>query len=87
MNRAKQCNDCLHFEFMWPKSAECLMGNKPRWYMPRNELDTNWGWKCRCEDFVAKEKPVACADVLTKYSIGRDYPAAEGRKAKRDEQT
>jgi hypothetical protein len=29
----------------------CAKGHKPRHYMPRNAMDTDYGWKRVCVDF------------------------------------
>ena len=29
----------------------CAKGHKPRFYMPRNYSDIDYGWKRRCDDF------------------------------------
>jgi hypothetical protein len=32
-----------------------MAAHRPRFYKPRHEGDTNWGWRRRCEDFEERE--------------------------------
>ena len=51
--KTKNCDECRnasppHFERV------CMVGHTPRFYMPRNHADNDYGYKSRCEDFNKK---------------------------------
>lgn len=44
--------DCAHADASVHIGLQiCSKGHKPRFYMPRDELDLDWGWKRKCTDF------------------------------------
>lgn len=57
--KAKHCDECKHatvkwYEYKCPPAFDvltCAKGHKPRHYMPRNAMDTSYGWKRVCGDF------------------------------------
>lgn len=56
MNQTSQYADCSHFDAYTGLSSEilvCREGHRPRFYKPRNALDTDYGWKRRCDKFKA----------------------------------
>jgi hypothetical protein len=60
--KTRHCDECKHGQLSWytyrggePFDVmKCANGHKPRFYMPRNQLDLNWGWKRRCGDYQEK---------------------------------
>ena len=66
--KARHCDECKHATVKWyeykgpPAVLTCAKGHKPRHYMPRNAMDTGYGWKRVCGDFEvhnAKSEPTA----------------------------
>ena len=51
------CDECVFMDLDWSINSDsvCTKGHKPTWNYPRNPTDRAWGWKRRCEDFVAEE--------------------------------
>lgn len=59
--KAKHCDECQHMKVeearqvvpdLWVTDViRCAKGHSPRFYMPRNYSDTDYGWKRRCDDF------------------------------------
>lgn len=57
--KARHCDECKHatvkwYEYKGPPAFDvltCAKGHKPRHYMPRNAMDTGYGWKRVCGDF------------------------------------
>ncbi len=50
------CDECQHRCYL-DKKLVCLKGHKPRFMMPKNELDDNFGWKrLGCKDFEQIEE-------------------------------
>lgn len=56
--KAKHCDFCQHHDYARIKKQErliCKKGHKPRFYMPKDDFDAqwgdDWGWKRRCNDF------------------------------------
>jgi hypothetical protein len=54
--KAWECGYCHWFTFVGIVPA-CSKGHKMRFYQPRNPLDHTFGWRRRCDDFVAKPAP------------------------------
>lgn len=48
--KTKNCDECKHQEWIGLQ-MQCKKKHNPRFYMPKNELDTDWGYKRKCEDF------------------------------------
>jgi hypothetical protein len=63
--KAKDCLECAHLYRLFKADINvyCAKGHKPRFYHPRNELDQDWGWKRRCDDFAPKSD-VSATDAL-----------------------
>lgn len=54
--RAKNCCECKHWKVdHFHTGGVCLRGHRPRFYKPRHESDTDWGWRRRCADYEARE--------------------------------
>ena len=59
MSKAKHCAECRHATiklYLYKSPPEfavltCAKKYKPRFYMPRNAMDTGYGWKRVCGDF------------------------------------
>ena len=50
--KARHCDECKCFNHDHMDGEElCAKGHKPRHYMPRNAMDTDYGWKRVCVDF------------------------------------
>ena len=57
--KARHCDECKHatvkwYEYKGPPAFDvltCAKKHKPRHYMPRNAMDTDYGWKRVCADF------------------------------------
>lgn len=57
--KASHCDKCKHatvkwYEYKGPPGFDvltCAKKHKPRHYMPRNAMDTDYGWKRVCADF------------------------------------
>ena len=57
--KACHCDECKHSTVKWheykgPPAFDvltCAKGHKPRHYMPRNAMDTDYRWKRVCADF------------------------------------
>ena len=57
--KASHCDECNYatvkwYEYKGPPAFDmltCAKGHKPRHYMPRNAMDTSYGWKRVCGDF------------------------------------
>ncbi len=57
--KASHCDQCSHATLKWYvyRGGEpfdvliCDYHHKPRHYMPRNAIDTSYGWKRACGDF------------------------------------
>tara|TARA_R110000868_G_scaffold403266_1_gene680383 strand:- start:3 stop:296 length:294 start_codon:yes stop_codon:yes gene_type:complete len=48
------CDKCKNLAYH-DKTVTCLAGHKPRFHMPKNELDSDYGWKKRnCHDYAMK---------------------------------
>lgn len=51
--KTQYCDECQH----WVVDASnapfrtCNKGHKPRLYMPKGAMDTDWGYKRKCKDF------------------------------------
>ena len=59
MSKASHCDECRFFN-PWraaipAPSNLCQNGHRPRFYLPRNPLDQDYGWKRKCPDYKAKE--------------------------------
>lgn len=61
------CIDCIHYGDLGARRGSgyeryCTMNHKPRFMKPRHPLDTDWGFKRTCHDFMeAKEDEDASA--------------------------
>lgn len=57
MKPASHCDDCAH----WDRESDtytaddCKMGHRPRFFVPRGPLDSEYGFKRRCDDFERGE--------------------------------
>lgn len=51
MIKTKQCDECIFSQYNSFGILSCKKEHKPKFYLPKNELDTNWGWKRKCEDY------------------------------------
>jgi hypothetical protein len=53
--KTQQCDECRHFGEFWLRgngyTNPCTQGHHPRFYRPKNPMDTTWGWKKKCKDF------------------------------------
>jgi hypothetical protein len=62
--KTQQCDDCAYGETheshpygfyiggeQPTTTFECHKGHKPRFYLPRDMMDTTWGWKRKCADY------------------------------------
>lgn len=48
------CDKCTNLVYHG-KKVTCLAGHSPRFHMPKNELDSEYGWKKRnCPDYTMK---------------------------------
>ena len=54
--KTQHCDQCKHATMRaFPKPAlVCAMLHKPRFYAPVYIQQNTWGWKRKCEDFIAK---------------------------------
>lgn len=70
--KARHCDECKHatvkwYEYKGPPAFDvltCAKGHKPRYYMPRNAMDTGYGWKRVCGDFEAPNARLSGASPL-----------------------
>lgn len=62
MSSAKQCSECAHLDYTYPKSP-CSKGHTPRYYQPKNAC-APFGYKRICDDFA--EAPLQPLRVLWK---------------------
>ena len=55
--KTQHCDQCKHATMRTlPKpTLICAMLHKPRFYAPVYFQKATWGWKRKCEDFIAKE--------------------------------
>jgi hypothetical protein len=53
---AAQCWDCDHHREVFEPVVTliCAKGHKPRFYLPRDMMDADWGWKRQCEEFKSR---------------------------------
>lgn len=52
------CNECIHADFHHDgRLRKCNKGHKPKFYLPQDYLDDNYGYKRKCEDFEPTAKP------------------------------
>jgi hypothetical protein len=51
--KAKQCDECNLWERL-PCEFRCNAGHKPRFYLPKSPIDSDFGWKRVCADFSKK---------------------------------
>ncbi len=53
--KTRQCADCEHAA--WGKHAcACTKGHRLRFYIPRDALDRDCGYKRRCADYKEKKR-------------------------------
>ena len=61
MRKAKlrHCDECRfwHYDEAY-KQVECEKAHAIRFYKPRGPLDTNYGWKRKCAEFVPSNAQV-----------------------------
>lgn len=70
--KARHCDECKHatvkwYEYKGPPAFDvltCAKGHKPRHYMPRNAMDTGYGWKRVCGDFEGHNAEVSGRQTL-----------------------
>ena len=71
MKKAQVCDYCQHFDFgeciddplpgvvaAWIRKPGCIKGHKVRFYMPRSPMDSDYGWKRRCDDFQVSDSVI-----------------------------
>ena len=71
--KASHCDECKHatvkwYEYKGPPAFDvltCAKGHKPRHYMPRNAMDTDYGWKRVCADFERHNAKVSGAGTAS----------------------
>lgn len=54
---AAHCDECKHGNL--GDTVTCGKGHKPKFYLPRNVLDTEYGWKRVCGDFERRKAEVS----------------------------
>lgn len=55
--KTRHCDECVHWNGKHhPDDFRCKHGHKPRYHLPRNPIDANWGFKRKCEDFQEKKQ-------------------------------
>lgn len=85
--KSSHCDECKHatvkwYEYKGPPAFDvltCAKKHKPRHYMPRNAMDTDYGWKRVCADFETHNDlgnrrdagPIGGASVLTDGLAGK----------------
>ena len=49
----RHCEECKHLSWNeWSEAPPtCAKGHRPRFYKPKSEVDTDFGYKRRCGDF------------------------------------
>lgn len=50
----RHCDECEYGNSDKPAALVCDKGHKPKWYMPKSGIDTDWGYKRKCAEFSAK---------------------------------
>lgn len=58
--KTRQCDECAQFlaeeqnfhGFWITRVGLCLLGHKPRFYQPKATLDTSWGYKRKCAEYI-----------------------------------
>lgn len=74
----RHCEDCAMWIAGW-SGGRCAAGHRPRFYMPHNELDLNWGWKRKCADFVlTSERGQMNALQLARHDAGENISTFGG---------
>lgn len=48
--KEKNCDECKYQKWIG-LMMKCSKNHKPKFYLPKNELDQDWGYKRKCEDF------------------------------------
>ena len=80
--KARHCDECKHatakwYEYKGPPAFDvltCAKKHKPRHYMPRNAIDTDYGWKRVCADFETHNDRVEGRDAAS----SRRVPSHDG---------
>ncbi len=58
---ASYCDECKHYSLhrIDDTRTPCSLGHRPRFYIPQtmsHAHSNDWGWKRRCQDFVATQE-------------------------------
>lgn len=49
--KTRHCEDCRFRKWSGSSALICLKGHRPKFFMPKSPMDTDWGWKKKCGDY------------------------------------
>lgn len=62
------CDQCKHGQFVNRRDDDirlvCTVGHRPKFFAPRFEMDHIWGYKRKCDDFIAASFALARSELI-----------------------